>query len=77
VHICVVILFKVKVPQDFHPRVSLDFEISVIFGPHPQHAHRRGKGPLEIAPTPDVSVEESNKGTGVDAYLNTTMFSTQ
>jgi hypothetical protein len=40
-------------------------------------AHHRGKGPLEIAPTPDVSMEESDEGTDMDVYLNTAMFSTQ
>jgi hypothetical protein len=40
-------------------------------------AHHRGKGPLEIAPTPDVSMEGSDEGTDMDVYLNTTMFSTQ
>jgi hypothetical protein len=37
-------------------------------------AHCRGKGPLEIAPTPDVPAEESDKGTDVDAYLNMTTY---
>jgi hypothetical protein len=36
-----------------------------------------GKGPLEIARTPDLSAEESGEGTDVDAYLNTAMFTTQ
>jgi hypothetical protein len=40
-------------------------------------AHRRGKGSLEIAPTPDASAEESDEGTDVDAYQNAAMFSTQ
>jgi hypothetical protein len=40
-------------------------------------AHRRGKGPLEIVRSPDVSVEESDEGTNVDAYLNIAMFTTQ
>jgi hypothetical protein len=40
-------------------------------------ARRRGKGPLEIARTPDMSAEDSDEGTNVDAYLNTTMFMTQ
>jgi hypothetical protein len=40
-------------------------------------AHRCGKGTLEIAPTPDMSAEESDEGTDVDAYLNTALFSTQ
>jgi hypothetical protein len=39
-------------------------------------AHHREKGPLQIV-TPDVSEEESDEGTDVDAYLNTAMFSTQ
>jgi hypothetical protein len=34
----------------------------------------RGKAPLQI---PDVSEEESDDGTDVDAYLNTAMFLTQ
>jgi hypothetical protein len=40
-------------------------------------AHRRGKAPLQIVPTPDISEKESDEGTDVEAYLNTAMFSTQ
>jgi hypothetical protein len=40
-------------------------------------AHHRGKAPLQIVQTPDVSEEESDEGTNVDAYMNTIMFLTQ
>jgi hypothetical protein len=40
-------------------------------------AHRRDKGPLQIAWSPDVSIEESKEDTDMDAYLNTAMFLTQ
>jgi hypothetical protein len=36
-----------------------------------------GKAPLQLVQTLDVSEEESDEGTDVDVYLNTTMFSTQ
>jgi hypothetical protein len=38
---------------------------------------RRGKSPIQIARTPDVSEEESDDGTNMDVYLNTDMFLTQ
>jgi hypothetical protein len=40
---------------------------------HSSGADHRGKAPLQI---PDVSKEESDDGTDVDACLNTTMFLT-
>jgi hypothetical protein len=40
-------------------------------------ADHRGNSPLQIAWTLDVSEEESDDGTDVDAYLNIAMFSTQ
>jgi hypothetical protein len=41
-----------------------------------QRADRRG-GKAPHAPSPVVSVEESDEGINVDAYLYTTMFTTQ
>jgi hypothetical protein len=44
---------------------------------HSSSADRCGKAPLQIIRSPDVSEEESDDGTNMDAYLNTAMFSTQ
>jgi hypothetical protein len=46
-------------------------------GASSRSAHHRGKAPLQIVQTPDVSEEESDEGTDMDAYLNTVMFFTQ
>jgi hypothetical protein len=42
----VVIRSEAKVPQDFHPWVSLGFIISVTFDPHPQQPMALWQRPL-------------------------------